>query len=127
MKNGYITGLHTDNGNIEPRLEIDEFVLDRDVLNVFLLALINLQGRDYDDPWSWFQIAGKQPGSDGHKWIQDASSLIGSSFQGSTGNLSLTGMTSAQNQSRRMQIDQTPVIAHIQASPFQPGIDRTLP
>jgi hypothetical protein len=62
MKSGYITGLHTDTGKIEPRLEIDEFVLDRDVLNIFLLALINLQGRNYDDPWSWFQIAGKQPG-----------------------------------------------------------------
>lgn len=58
MKSGYITGLHTDTGKIEPRLEIDEFVLDRDVLNIFLLALINLQGRNYDDPWSWFQIAG---------------------------------------------------------------------
>lgn len=51
-----VSGLQT--GKIEPRLEIDEFALDTDVLNLFLLALIELQNKPYDDPWSWFQIAG---------------------------------------------------------------------
>jgi hypothetical protein len=54
---GYILGLKSD--KIEPRLEIDEFVLDKDVLNLFLLALLELQQKSYEDPWSWFQIAGQ--------------------------------------------------------------------
>ena len=54
--NGYVVGLQ--DGNVQSRLEIDEFVLDRDVLNLFLIALINLQQKDYRDPWSWFQISG---------------------------------------------------------------------
>jgi len=56
IQNGYVSGLET--GKIEPRLEIDEFILDKHVLNLFLLALIELQQKDYNDPWSWFQIAG---------------------------------------------------------------------
>lgn len=56
---GYVTGLKT--GNILPRLEIDEFALDKDVLNLFLLALENLQSLDYNNPWSWFQISGEIP------------------------------------------------------------------
>jgi hypothetical protein len=56
--NGYVLGLHT--GKIEARLDLDEFVLDRDVLNLFLLALIKLQENDsYEEPWSWYQIAGE--------------------------------------------------------------------
>jgi tyrosinase len=57
IDDGYVAGFQAE--KIEPRLEIDEFVLDRDVLNLFLLALIELQLKDSDDPWSWFQIAGK--------------------------------------------------------------------
>lgn len=53
---GYVVGLQ--DGDIRPRLEIDDFVLDKDVLNLFLIALINLQRKDYRDPWSWFQISG---------------------------------------------------------------------
>jgi hypothetical protein len=56
LRDGYVAGLQS--GKVEPRLEIDEFALDRDLLNLFLLALIELQGKDYNDPWSWFQIAG---------------------------------------------------------------------
>ena len=56
IEGGYITGLKT--GKILPRLEIDEFILDKDVLNLFLLALIELQNKDYLDSWSWFQISG---------------------------------------------------------------------
>jgi hypothetical protein len=55
--NGYVLGLKSD--KVEPRLEIDEFILDKDVLNLFLLALIQLQQKNHEDPWSWFQIAGQ--------------------------------------------------------------------
>jgi len=62
IEDGYIKGLET---GLMPRLEIDEFALDKDVLNLFLIALINLQAKEYknEDPespdyWSWFQIAG---------------------------------------------------------------------
>jgi hypothetical protein len=58
QEEGYIVGLRT--GKIEPRLEIDEFILDKDVLNLFLLALIQLQDDKYHkEPWSWYQISGK--------------------------------------------------------------------
>lgn len=56
INGGYITGLKT--GEILPRLEIDEFSLDKDVLNLFLQALENLQNLDFENPWSWFQISG---------------------------------------------------------------------
>lgn len=62
IQEGYIKGLET---GLMPRLEIDEFALDKDVLNLFLIALINLQSKEYKngdpetpDYWSWFQIAG---------------------------------------------------------------------
>lgn len=58
QEEGYIVGLRT--GKIEPRLEIDEFILDKDVLNLFLLALIKLQDDKYHkEPWSWYQISGE--------------------------------------------------------------------
>ncbi len=58
LKDGYVVGVKAD--KIEPRLEIDEFVLDKDVLNLFLLGLIKLQEDGYhDQSWSWFQISGK--------------------------------------------------------------------
>jgi hypothetical protein len=57
IQNGVVSGIQTN--DVQARLEIDEFVLDTDVLNIFLLALIELQIKPYDDPWSWFQIAGK--------------------------------------------------------------------
>jgi len=56
VEGGYITGLKT--AAILPRLEIDEFVLDQDVLNLFIIALERLQSQDYRNPWSWFQISG---------------------------------------------------------------------
>lgn len=55
---GYIVGVKT--GKIEPRLEIDDFILDEDVLNLFLLALIEMQDDKYHkQPWSWYQISGE--------------------------------------------------------------------
>lgn len=58
QQEGYVVGLRT--GKVEPRLEIDEFILDKDVLNLFLLALIQLQDDKYHkEPWSWYQICGE--------------------------------------------------------------------
>jgi hypothetical protein len=58
QNNGYIVGLKT--GQVEPRLEIDEFVQDKDVLNLFLLALIQLQDeKHHTEPFSWYQISGE--------------------------------------------------------------------
>jgi len=58
IRDGYVVGLKSD--GIKPRLEIDEFVLDPDVLNLFLQALIELQSKDRSaDPWAYFQIAGE--------------------------------------------------------------------
>lgn len=58
QEDGYIVGMRT--GKVEPRLEIDEFILDKDVLNLFLLALIQLQDDKYHrEPWSWYQICGE--------------------------------------------------------------------
>jgi tyrosinase len=56
ISQGCVSGLKT--GKVELRLEIDEFVLDKDVLNLFLLALDQLQKKPWTDPWSWFQISG---------------------------------------------------------------------
>ena len=56
INGGFVSGLQTD--KLQPRLEIDEFALDKDVLNLFLMALVDLQSRNENDPWSWFQIAG---------------------------------------------------------------------
>jgi tyrosinase len=57
QNDGYVVGVQ--NGKIYPRLDIDEFVLDQDVLNLFVLALIKLQeDASYKQPWSWFQISG---------------------------------------------------------------------
>jgi hypothetical protein len=56
INQGYVVGLKSS--KVVPRLEIDEFILDKEVLNLFLLAIIELQAKDYSDPWSWFQIAG---------------------------------------------------------------------
>lgn len=59
QEGGFIVGLKTD--EVLPRLEIDEFILDTDVLNLFLLALIRLQDDKYHtEPFSWYQISGKQ-------------------------------------------------------------------
>jgi hypothetical protein len=58
QEDGYLVGVRT--GKIEPRLEIDEFILDKDMLNLFLLALIQMQDDQYyKEPWSWYQICGE--------------------------------------------------------------------
>ena len=58
QRDGFVVGLKTD--QVLPRLEIDEFILDKDVLNLFLLALIQLQDdKIHTEPFSWYQIAGE--------------------------------------------------------------------
>jgi hypothetical protein len=49
-----------------PRLEIDTLVKDADALNIFLLAIADMQINEKngaqvwkDDPHSWFQMAGE--------------------------------------------------------------------
>ena len=42
------------------RLEIDEFIKDKDMANLYILTLTNLQKMDsWRDPFSYFQIAGR--------------------------------------------------------------------
>jgi tyrosinase len=56
-----ITGRRSDGGQIFPRLEIDEFCQDPLALNLFLLALSELQKNDpqnLTDVWSWFSLSG---------------------------------------------------------------------
>jgi hypothetical protein len=56
---GYVVGVNTGDGQVYPRLEIDDFVQDNDVLNLFLIALTQLQDEKISDqPFSWFQISG---------------------------------------------------------------------
>jgi hypothetical protein len=72
QENGYIVGLRT--GKVEPRLEIDEFILDKDVLNLFLLALIHLQhDRHHREPWSWYQICGEFAAKN---WLTSGPNLV---------------------------------------------------
>lgn len=57
LNSGYVVGVKT--GSIYPRLDIDEFAADNDVLNLFLQALIQLQADvSHNQPWSWYQISG---------------------------------------------------------------------
>lgn len=59
MAEGYVVGVK--NGTVVPRREIDEFVLDKDLLNMFLLALERLQEEEYYlNAFSWFQISGNR-------------------------------------------------------------------
>ncbi len=46
-----------------PRQDIDTFVLDTDVCNLYLLALLELQnderGKEKQNKFHWYQVAGK--------------------------------------------------------------------
>ncbi|KAH0542306.1 hypothetical protein GP486_008647, partial [Trichoglossum hirsutum] len=56
-----ITGTRSPGGQCYPRLEIDAFCQDAVSLNLFLLALAELQGNGSDNlknKWSWFSISG---------------------------------------------------------------------
>lgn len=54
-------GVIPTNGALRTRLEIDEFIKQKDLANLYILALINLQKMDsWRDRFSWFQIAGER-------------------------------------------------------------------
>jgi hypothetical protein len=59
QENGLTVGVVLPNGSLRIRKEIDEFIKDVDVTNLYLLALIDLQrpGR-WADTFSYFQLAG---------------------------------------------------------------------
>jgi hypothetical protein len=58
-EHGLTVGVIHTNGALRTRLEIDEFIKDKDMANLYILALINLQKLvSWRDKFSWFQIAG---------------------------------------------------------------------
>ena len=60
-EHGLTVGVISTNGALRTRLEIDEFIKDKDMANLYILALINLQKMDsWRDRFSYFQIAGKR-------------------------------------------------------------------
>jgi hypothetical protein len=58
---GLTVGVVHSNGALRTRLEIDEFIKQKDMANLYVLALINLQKSDsWKDRFSYFQMAGKR-------------------------------------------------------------------
>jgi hypothetical protein len=58
---GLTVGVVHNNGALRTRLEIDEFIKEKDMANLYVLALINLQKSDsWKDRFSYFQMAGKR-------------------------------------------------------------------
>lgn len=58
---GLTVGVVHSNGALRTRLEIDEFIKHKDMANLYILALINLQKSDsWKDRFSYFQLAGKR-------------------------------------------------------------------
>ncbi len=56
---GLTVGVRHENGALRTRLEIDDFIKKKDMFNLYLLALIDLQKYDnWKDRFSYFQIAG---------------------------------------------------------------------
>ena len=56
---GLTVGVVPEDGNTKLRLELDDFIQDADVANLYFLALIELMKPGvWEDPFSWFQIAG---------------------------------------------------------------------
>jgi tyrosinase len=59
-EDGLTAGVVHANGALRTRLEIDEFIKQKDMANLYILALINLQKMEsWRDRFSWFQIAGE--------------------------------------------------------------------
>jgi copper homeostasis protein CutC len=57
---GIIKGLAAADGTIHVRLELDEFIQDVDMTNLYLLAMIDLmQDNKWQDAFSWFQMGGE--------------------------------------------------------------------
>lgn len=68
IKNGHVTGLRDPAGRISQRFEIDQFCQNEDMLNLYLLALEDLQINDppnLGSPWSWFGFGRIHGGVDG--------------------------------------------------------------
>jgi hypothetical protein len=60
-EHGLTVGVVPSNGALRTRLEIDEFIKEKDMANLYILALINLQKMEsWTDRFSYFQIAGKR-------------------------------------------------------------------
>lgn len=60
-EHGLTVGVVPSNGALRTRLEIDDFIKQKDMANLYILALINLQKMDsWRDRFSWFQIAGER-------------------------------------------------------------------
>ncbi|OCL11103.1 Di-copper centre-containing protein [Glonium stellatum] len=55
---GLTVGVVPLDGSVQPRLEIDDFIQDSDLANLYLLALQELMQQDWKKPFSYFQIAG---------------------------------------------------------------------
>jgi Common central domain of tyrosinase len=55
---GLTSGVRLHNGKLRVRREIDDFIKDNDVTNIFMLGLDDLMKTDWRDPFSYFQIAG---------------------------------------------------------------------
>ena len=61
---GLTVGVRHENGALRTRLEIDDFIKKKDMFNLYLLALVDLQKYDnWKDRFSYFQIAGIDPSS----------------------------------------------------------------
>jgi hypothetical protein len=60
-EHGLTMGVVPSNGALRTRLEIDDFIKQKDMANLYILALINLQKMDsWRDRFSWFQMAGER-------------------------------------------------------------------
>ena len=55
---GSTVGVVPPDGSVQPRLEIDDFIQDVDLVNLYLLALQELMQQDRKMPFPYFQSAG---------------------------------------------------------------------
>jgi hypothetical protein len=59
-EDGLTAGVVHDNGALRTRLEIDDFIKRKEIANLYILALHELQKVDtWKERFSYFQIAGK--------------------------------------------------------------------
>jgi hypothetical protein len=58
-RDGLVVGVISTDGVLRTRLEIDTFIKDVPMTNLYLLALQELKALDWRDRFSFFQIAGR--------------------------------------------------------------------
>jgi tyrosinase len=59
QKRGLVVGVVPTDGSQELRLEIDDFLADKDLANLYFLALEAFMSKDiYEDPFSYYEISG---------------------------------------------------------------------